>query len=62
MTTPTRKSLLDWGSDGLYDDTRAAHLHGHCHSASDGDCSWRECPQLKKYQKICPLYQRDEEH
>jgi hypothetical protein len=49
------KSLLDWGSDGLYDDTRAVHLHGRCHAASDGDCSWRECPQRKSYKAHCPL-------
>lgn len=51
----TPKSLLDWGSDSLYDDTRAVHLHGRCHAASDGDCSWRECPQRKIYKSHCPL-------
>jgi hypothetical protein len=49
------KSLLDWGPDGLYDDTRASHLHGICHASSDGECSWRECPQRKTYQSHCPL-------
>ena len=49
------RSLLDWGSDGLYDDTRAIHLHGLCHGSSDGECSWRECPQRKKYRSHCPL-------
>lgn len=49
------KSLLDWGPDGLYDDTRAVHLHGLCHAASDGECSWRECPQRKSYKSHCPL-------
>lgn len=49
------KSLLDWGPDGLYDDTRAVHLHGHCHAASDGECAWRQCPQLQSYKGHCPL-------
>lgn len=49
------RSLLDWGPDGLYDDTRATHLHGLCHASSDGECSWRECPQVKKYESHCPL-------
>lgn len=57
-TAPTPKSLLDWGPDGLYDDTRATHLHGHCHAARDGECSWRECPQLKHYKSHCPLDRR----
>jgi hypothetical protein len=56
------KSLLDWGSDGLYDDTRAAHLHGHCHAASDGECSWRECPQRKQYESHCTLDKHDDEN
>lgn len=48
-------SLLDWGTDGLYADARAVHLHGRCHASMDGDCSWRECPQRKRYQTHCPL-------
>lgn len=54
----TPKSLLDWGPDGLYDDTRAVHLHGRCHAARDGECAWRECPQLKSYKSHCPLDRR----
>ena len=60
-TTPgksTPKSLLDWGPDGLYDDARAVHLHGHCHAARDGECAWRECPQRKNYKTHCPLDER----
>ncbi len=52
---PKPKSLLDWGPDGLYDDTRAVHLHGLCHAARDGECSWRQCPQRKSYKTHCPL-------
>lgn len=55
---PTKKSLLDWGTDGLYDDVRATHLHGICHAASDGECSWRECPQRKSYASHCVLDKR----
>jgi hypothetical protein len=62
------RSLLDWGPDGLYDATRATHLTG-CHAAGrsgDGECRWRECPQLKdgepaKSGRHCPLDVRDEE-
>jgi hypothetical protein len=62
------KSLLDWGPDGLYDATRATHLTG-CHAASrnsDGDCMWRECPQLKdgepaKTGRHCPLDKHEDE-
>lgn len=52
------KSLLDWGPDGLYDDTRAVHLHGICHGQRDGECSWRECPQRNNYKSHCPLDRR----
>jgi|JI8StandDraft_2_1071088.scaffolds.fasta_scaffold354321_1 hypothetical protein len=27
-----------------------------CYAGSDGDCEWSECPQLKNYKVICPLY------
>jgi hypothetical protein len=59
-------SLLDWGEDGLYDDTRATHLHGLCHSSNDGECTWRECPQRKdgepeKTGRHCPLDTHEEE-
>lgn len=55
ITETSPKSLLDWGPDGLYDDARATHLHGLCHAARDGECNWRECPQLKTYKRHCPL-------
>lgn len=27
-----------------------------CQSSNDGDCFWKDCPQLKDYKSICPLY------
>lgn len=62
------KSLLDWGIDGLYDASRAPNLTG-CHAAgrnSDGECNWRECPQLKdgepdKSGRHCPLDTNEDE-
>ena len=32
-----------------------------CHAGKDGDCNWTNCPQLKKYNPICPLHKNDEE-
>ena len=28
---------------------------GTCRSDRDGECSWKECPQKKKYKSGCPL-------
>lgn len=37
-----------------------------CRAGSDGDCSWKECPQEKNnranYQEICPLYRRCDDY
>lgn len=26
----------------------------HCQSDSDGDCDWKDCPQLVDYKSYCP--------
>lgn len=26
-----------------------------CHADRDGECNWVNCPQLKNYQRHCPL-------
>jgi hypothetical protein len=26
----------------------------HCHSNNDGDCYWKDCPQLKNRKIYCP--------
>lgn len=27
-----------------------------CQAGTDGDCNWKDCPQKKEYQRVCPLY------
>ena len=31
-----------------------------CHAASDGECSWKECPQKVKRESYCPLAKQDD--
>lgn len=40
---------------------RPPRFQGQCHSASDGECYWEDCPQLRdgepaKTGRSCPLY------
>lgn len=39
----------------------------YCHADRDGDCSWKECPQLADNEpeatgRDCPLWEEDDEY
>lgn len=39
---------------------RKKHGFPSCQAHTDGDCTWKQCPQKVKYRVGCPLYDWDD--
>lgn len=55
-----------WESFNLNHDCKKGGCEGHCHAARDGECGWKDCPQLRDDEpetssRSCPLAWSEEE-